>query len=145
MSGFLSISISNKLLLEIMSTNLQQISIPQFIHCENEPKTGDLIHDNRQFIYCPQYLSLIEIIPVDDYQIQYSMDQFQKSYFYFSEYFQLEEEYLLVFFQNNIEFIESGSEIKHLQNGTDPMTEEKLMDQAWDYYKTYLIWEDKQF
>ena len=69
-----------------MSTNLQQISIPQFIHCENEPKTGDLIHDNRQFIYCPQYLSLIEIIPVDDYQIQYSMDQFQKSYFYFSEY-----------------------------------------------------------
>lgn len=73
------------------------------------------------------------------------MEQFQKTYFYFSEYFQIEEEYLLVFLQNNVELMESDSEIQHLQNGTEPMTEEKLIDAAWEYYKTYLIGEDKQF
>ena len=52
-----------------MSVNIEQIRLPKFIHCENEPKTGDLIQDNRQFIYSPEYLSLIEIIPLDAYQI----------------------------------------------------------------------------
>ncbi|WP_291076321.1 MULTISPECIES: hypothetical protein [unclassified Empedobacter] len=127
-----------------MGTNLEQISIPKFIHCENEPKTGDFLHDNRQFIYCPEYLSLIEIIPLDDIQIAYPMEQFQKSFLYFSDHFKSEEEYLLVFVQNNVKLIESNNEIVHLQNGTEPMTEEKLIDEAWDYYKTYLIMEDKK-
>lgn len=128
-----------------MSANLEQISIPKFIHCENEPKTGDIMHDNRQFIYCSEYLSTIEIIPLDTYQITYPMEMFQKSFFYFSEYFQTEEECLSVFLQNNIEFVELDLEIKHLQNGTDPMSASKLIDEAWEYYKTYLIWEDKNF
>ena len=127
-----------------MGANLKQISLPKFIHCENEPKTGEFFHDNRQFIYCPEYLSLIEIIPLDDIQLAYSMEQFQKTFSYQSESYILEEEFLLVFVQNNIELIESALEMQHLQNGTDPMTEEKLIDEAWNYYKTYLIWEDKQ-
>lgn len=127
-----------------MSTNLQQISIPKFIHCENEPKTGDFLHDNRQFIYCPRYLSLIEVIPLDDIHITYPMEQYQKSFIYHSELYNQEEEFLLVFVQNNVALIESDFEIQHLQNNTDPMTEDKLINEAWNYYKNYLIWEDKQ-
>lgn len=115
-----------------MSTNLQQITIPKFIHCENEPKNGDLIHDNRQFIYCAEYLSLIEIIPVDDYQIQYSMNQFQKTYLFD------EEEFLLVYLQNNVNQINQMKEIKLLQKGLSPISQSELMDQAFDYYKNYL-------
>lgn len=137
MRAFLSISISNKLLLEIMSTNLQQISIPKFIHCENEPKTGDFLHDNRQFIYCTEYLSLIEIIPVDDFQIQYSMDLMQKNYSF------EDEEFLLVYLQNNVNQINQMKEIEYLQKGLKPISEIELMNQAFDYYSNYLEnWEN---
>lgn len=137
MSGFLSISISNKLLLEIMSTNLQQNSIPQFIHCENEPKTGDFVHDNRQFIYCTEYLSLIEIIPVDDFQIQYSMDLVQKNYSF------EDEDFLLVYLQNNVKQINQMKEIEYLKKGLKPISEIELMNQAFDYYCNYLEnWEN---
>lgn len=115
-----------------MSANLQQIIIPQFIHCENEPKTGDFIHDNRQFIYCSEYLSLIEIIPVDDYQIQYSMDLVQKNYSY------EDEDFLLVYLQNNVNQINQIKEIEYLKKGLRPISEIELMNQAFEYYSNYL-------
>lgn len=115
-----------------MSANIQEISIPRFIHCENEPKTGDFIHDNRQFIYCTEYLSLIEIIPMDDYQLQYSMDQVQKTYFF------EDEEFLFVYLQNNVDQINQMKEIEFLQTGKKPISESQLMDEAFDYYKNYL-------
>lgn len=115
-----------------MTTNLKQISIPKFIHCENEPKTGDFIHDNRQFIYCSEFLSLIEIIPIDDYQIQYSMDLVQKNFSY------EDEDFLLVYIQNNVSQINQMKEIEYMQKGLKPISEIELMNQAFDYYCNYL-------
>lgn len=66
---------------------MKEVKLPDFIHCENEPKTGDSLHDQRQFIYCPKFLSLIELIPFDEIQIVYSMELPQKQYFYTSEKF----------------------------------------------------------
>lgn len=127
-----------------MSTKIIEISLPKFIHCENEPKTGDLIHDNRQFIYCPEYLSLIEIIPLDTYQIQYSMDLPQKNFVYKSDKYEYEEEFLVVLVQNNIEQVNQSREIEHIQNKTQPLTSEQMLNDAWDYYLNYLKWEDQE-
>lgn len=121
-----------------------QISLPEFIHCENEPKNGDFIHDNRQFIYAPKFLSLVELIPFDDIQIAYPMELFQKQYFYTSELYRQEEEWLLVLVQNNLEAYNSLMEIENIDNGLEPITPDRFLDMAWDYYKKYLVWEDSQ-
>lgn len=127
-----------------MNTKLTQILLPKFIHCENEPKNGELIHDNRSFIYSPEYLSLVEIIPLDAYQIQYSMDLPQKSFIYTSERYKVAEDFLLVLVQNNIDVVNSTKEIDILQNKTSLMTTGMFLDEAWDYYLDYLKWEDQQ-
>lgn len=127
-----------------MSVNIEQIRLPKFIHCENEPKTGDLIHDNRQFIYSPEYLSLIEIIPLDTYQIQYSMDLPQRHFTYYSPHFKNEEDFLVVLVQNNIELVNQSREIEILQGKLLPMTSEQLINEVWNYYVNYLKWEDQQ-
>lgn len=115
---------------------MKEIHLPEFIHCENEPKNGDFLHDQRQFIYCPKFLSLVELIPFDDIQILYPIEMPQKQYFYFSELYQENEEWLLVLVQNNIEVANAMLE--------QEMTEEALLDACWEYYKKYLIWEDRQ-
>lgn len=121
-----------------------QITLPDFIHCENEPKNGDFLHDQRQFIYCPKYISLVELIPYDDIQIAYPIELPQKQYFYISDRYKVEEEWLLVLVQNNIEAANTILEIENLSSGAAKMTPEKLLDLAWNYYKNYLIWEDSQ-
>lgn len=123
---------------------MKEVKLPDFIHCENEPKTGDFLHDQRQFIYCPKFLSLIELIPFDEIQIVYPIELPQKQYFYTSEKFNQEEEWLLVLVQNNIEAVNSMSEIELMQSGEEPMTEDRLMDLCWEYYEKYLTWEDEQ-
>lgn len=124
---------------------MQRVKLPDFIHCENEPKTGDFLHDQRQFIYCPKFLSLIELIPYDEIQILYPKGMPQKQYFYTSKHFENQEEYLLVIVQNNIEAANAILEIEYLQTGQQKMTSENLLDACWEYYKKYLIWEDEQF
>lgn len=127
-----------------MDTKIHQIKLPKFIHCENEPKNGEIIHDNRQFIYCPEYLSLVEIVPLDAYQIHYSMDFPQKHFNYYSERYQEEEDYLLVLVQNNIEVVNQSREIEIMQKKYQPLTVDQMLDEAWNYYENYLIWEDQQ-
>ena len=121
-----------------------QITLPDFIHCENEPKNGDYLHDQRQFIYCPKYLSLVELIPYNEIQIVYPIELPQKQYFYTSELYKEEEEWLLVLVQNNIEAANAVFEIENLSAGAERMTPEKLLDLTWSYYKKYLTWEDSQ-
>lgn len=127
-----------------MSVKIEQIRLPKFIHCENEPKTGDLINDNRQFIYSPEYLSLIEIIPLDTYQIQYSMDLPQRHFTYYSSYFKNEEEFLVVLVQNNIEVVTESRSIYSSDHNSESITPNQLLQEAWEYYVEYLKWEDQQ-
>lgn len=121
-----------------------QIKLPDFIHCENEPKTGEFLHDQRQFIYCPRYLSLIELIPIDEIQIHYPEKLPYRNFSYYSERYEDEEDWLLVMVQDNIEVVNSITEIERMQSGTEPMTTERLIELAWEYYKNYLVWEDSQ-
>lgn len=122
----------------------KEISIPDFMHCEIEPKTGDDVDNNRQWIYSPKYLSLIEIIPIDEMLIVYPEEIPHKEFIYHSEKYQMEETFQLVIVQNNIEAANAANDIENLLNGVDPMTEVELLDAAWEYYKTYLQWEDSQ-
>lgn len=127
-----------------MRDKYTQISLPEFLHCENEPKTGEFIHDQRQFIYCPKYFSLVELIPYNEIQIAYPIELPQKQYFYTSELYKEVEEWLLVLVQNNIEVANAILEIENLSAGAEKMTPEKLLDSTWNYYKKYLKWEDSQ-
>lgn len=104
---------------------------PEFLHCEFPIKTGDIVRDNRAFIYCVNYLSLIEIIPMDLFLAAFPIEQAQKEYTY-----ETGETFLLVFTQNNIELANEAT-------GKDT-TPEQLLDLAWNYYREYLIWEDSQ-
>lgn len=99
---------------------------------------------NRQWIYSPKYLSLIEIIPVDEMLIVYPEEIPHKEFIYRSEKYLMEETFQLVIVQNNIEAANAANDIENLLNGVDPITEVELLDAAWKYYKTYLQWEDSQ-
>lgn len=115
-----------------------ELKNPKFLFCENPIKTGDKIEDNRMFIYCVEYLSLIEIIPMDLYLSVFPDEVFQKTYYY------EEEEFLLVIRQNNIELINSYHDIEIFKGERELMFEERLMDLAWEYFESYLKWENSQ-
>lgn len=116
-----------------------ELKNPDFLFCELPKKNGDIVHDNRGFIYCPKYLSLIEIVPVDLYLALFPSTQTQKEYDYHGETF------LLVFTQNNVEMCNDALEIEILKGEHQKVTDLELMDKAWDFYKEYLTWEDSQF
>jgi hypothetical protein len=59
--------------------------------------------------------------------------QFQKTYFH------EDEEILLVFTQNNV--FQIADEIERIRTGKDP--QEKVMNDAWMFYKEYIEWEDQ--
>lgn len=122
----------------------KQIKLPEFILCENPVKTGDFIDDNRQFIYVVNCLSLIEIIPLDDYQIPYDYEMKHNEFTYTSEKYQEEESFMLVFVQNNVEFVSDVSEIEILQGKSEKVTDVEILEKAWTFYENYLKWEDSQ-
>lgn len=117
---------------------MEKLTNPNFLFAEILPKTGNEIQDNRQFIYCPPWLSLIEVVPLDAFTAAWPKEQPQK------EYQHGNEEFLLVITQNNIEQVNAMREVEYLQKGLDKMTAETLLDQAWNYYQSYLTWEDEQ-
>lgn len=118
---------------------MEKLTNPDYLFCELPIKDGS-INDNRQFIYCTKYLSLIEIIAEDDMLAAFPSEQFQKRYTYFDETF------LLVFTQNNIAMVNDAiSEIGVIKGNIIIKTEAQIMDESWDFYKKYLIWEDTNF
>lgn len=117
---------------------MKQLTVPDFIFCENPIKTGDIVEDNRAFIFCSKYLSLIEVIPMDLFIASYPSELPQKTFFYG------QEEFLLVLVINNIQFNNIQNEIEILKGNAEPMQESKLLDLAWDFYSKYLEWEDLQ-
>jgi hypothetical protein len=100
---------------------------PDFLFCEIPVKDGSM-HDDRVWVYCTKALSLIEFVNVDTFK-DFEFNAFQKRYEYDSSDGILEN-YFGVFVQNNCEFTEKRPD--------------KVMDDAWQFYKDYLQWEDKQ-
>ncbi|WP_313214119.1 hypothetical protein [Soonwooa sp.] len=103
---------------------MKEIKMPKFLLAE-EP-TAPL--DRFTFIYSPPYLSLILIIAEDDVMgllNNETRNKPRKTFQYFDESF----EFVLV--QNNIEAVNLETSI------------ESFLDEAWNWYKDYLVWEDK--
>lgn len=105
-----------------------KLKIPDFLYCEIPIKDGS-IQDQRAWIYCPQALSLIEVIPEDELTVAINRELIQKKFTYENTDC-YPEEFLLVIVQNNCEI-----------SDIDP---QELLANAWDYYQNYLIWEDSQ-
>lgn len=115
---------------------MEELKNPDYLFCELPIKDGS-INDYRQFIYCPKYLSLIEIFSEEDIIVVFDNEQFQKKYFY------QDETFLLVFAQNNIKMVnESTNEIEILKGNVSIKTELEILDEAWEFYISYIQWED---
>jgi len=102
-----------------------KITNPNFIIGKPLPVTGTW-RDDRIFIYCVQHLSLIEVWPSDHGTVAFPKEQYQKVYAH------EDEEYLLVFTQNNIRMIEDVDEMVH----GDPS--KKVIEAAWKAFKSFL-------
>lgn len=105
-----------------------EIKLPKFL-LATEPKKE---YNGIEYIYSPSYLSLIMIIH-ENYTTSIlnaeNREKPRKSFEYNSEKF------LFVIIQNNV--ISTGG---HL---APEITEIEFLEQAYDWYKDYLIWEDK--
>jgi hypothetical protein len=102
---------------------IEELIIPEFIFGEIPIKTGS-IHDQRMWIYCTRALSLIEVIAEDELTVAIDRKLLQKKYQH------EDEQYTLVFIQNNCEATEN-----------DP---NDLLDNAWHFIAQYFKWEDNQ-
>ena len=105
-----------------------KIKLPKFLLAE-EPKNE---FNGIEFIYSPSYLSLIMIIHENYTTLILNAENREKprkSFEYNSEKF------LFVIVQNNV--ISTGG---HL---APEITEIEFLELAYDWYKDYLIWEDK--
>jgi len=117
--------------------SIEKLTNPEFIFGEILPKNGSM-HDQRQFIYCPQWLSLIEVVPMDFFLAAWPKEQPQKTFY------RGDEEFLFVITQNNIQMISEMHEMAVLKGELEAMNEDLLLDRAWEYYVNYLNWEDEQ-
>ena len=107
---------------------MKQIKIPKFLLAEEptQPTDRDI------FIYSPHYLSLVIVIP-----------EYEKTTLLNNETrnnprktFQYEDEsFELVIIQNNV--LQAGGVL------SPEITEEEFLNQAWKFWKDYLIWEDR--
>ena len=117
---------------------MNKLTNPPFLFCELPVKDGS-IQDERAFIYCTNYISLIEVWPLELGPAAWPKEQFQKNYKYF------DEDFILVFTQNNVDLVnEQISDIAVLQGKASRKTQEQLMDEAWQFYREYLEWVDSQ-
>ena len=105
-----------------------EIKLPKFLLAEEptEPNDRDI------YIYSPHYLSLVLVIPEDEKPVllnEETRKKPRKTFTYEDETFEL------VIIQNNVEM--TGG------NLAPEITEIEFLKQAYDWYKDYLIWEDK--
>lgn len=111
---------------------IKELRNPDFIIGEVFPKSGDEIQDNREFIYCPSYMTLIEVVPLNHFHAAFPKDQPQKEFTY------QEEEFLLVVTQDNISAVNAQLEIQILEGKHEPITANLLIEKAWENYLSYL-------
>lgn len=116
----------------------KKTTIPDFIFCENPIKNNDKLNNLRNWIYASKYLSLIEVIDNEALDIIYPMEIPQKNYEY------LDQNFTLVLVQNNIHFVNDFQELEIVKGEKEAMTDENLLDLAWDFYFEYLAWEDNR-
>ena len=108
--------------------NIIELKLPKFLLAEEPTKE----YVGVEWIYSPQYLSLIMIISEND--ITTVLDarnrrNSRKTFTYKDETF----EFIII--QNNV--AATGGQL------APEITEIEFFEQAYDWYRNYLIWEDK--
>ncbi len=103
-----------------------ELFIPEFVLVEIPVKDGSM-HDERMWIYCPQALSMIEVISEFEIDAVLHSSLIQKR-FKFTNSQGEEESFTLGIVQNNCGLAE-----------VDP---HDLLDRAWHFFNDYLVWED---
>jgi hypothetical protein len=103
-----------------------ELKLPEFIFCEVPIKDGG-INDDRQWLYCPKALSLVEIVVEDEMVVALNRDLFQQKFKHINPEGVIET-FTLAVVQNNLEMTE-----------IDPVF---FLAKAWEYYSKYLEWED---
>lgn len=107
---------------------MKELKLPRFLLAE-EPT--ELI-DRNVFIYSPHYMSLVLIIPEDDMVVllnEETRNRPRKTFQYQDETFEL------VLLQNNV--LQTGGVL------SPEITEEEFLNQAWNFWEQYMIWEDR--
>lgn len=62
------------------------------------------------------------------------------------QYSYQDEDFLLVFSQNNVEMVNQSISGLDIIKGTATLKNEMdILDEAWAFYQSYLLWEDSQF
>ena len=108
---------------------IKKLVNPKFLICEdpiNEP--------NRTFVYCVQYLSLIEVWNLE-IPAAYPKEQVQKQFIYKSITGK-EFDFLLVFTQNNVKIV-----VDELIVGGNPELE--ILEDAWKFFSECLDREEQ--
>ncbi|WP_374440508.1 hypothetical protein [Epilithonimonas sp.] len=107
---------------------MKEIKIPKFLLAEEPTKPND----RDIFIYSPHYLSLVLIIPENEKAVLWNDETRNKP----RKIYQYEDEsFELVIVQNNV--LHTGGVL------SSEITEEEFLNQAWKFWKEYLIWEDR--
>ena len=107
---------------------MKELTLPHFLLAENT--TED--HNRFIYIYSPVYLSFILIISEDSQTVLLNDEMRKKP----RKIFTYEDEsFEFVILQNNIEI--TGGQL------APAITEEEFLNQAWKFWKDYLIWEDR--
>lgn len=110
---------------------MEELITPRFLLAEEPIKDKSNSMPNRLWIYAPFCLSLVELICLDDVNfIPFENERLSKEYLYTP----LEgkpERWLLVFIQDNTPMVD--------------LISENLLDEIWEWYTEYLMWEDANF
>lgn len=100
---------------------MDKYQLPKFLISEIAIKDKSY-NDDRIWITCPQYLSIIEFVLLGNGGV-YASNQIEMNFDYEGE------EWIGFFAQNNCEMVDIDPKI--------------VLKEAWEYFKNYLIWEDR--
>jgi hypothetical protein len=101
----------------------KELNLPEFLLAEFPIKEKDNPNNQRHFIV-HKGISLIEVIPLGIFTELLKDDAISKTYKYNDA-----ESFILVYHTNNAHYHD--------------IDQYELLDKAWQWYKYYLIWEDK--
>ena len=111
-----------------MDANIIELKLPKFLLAEEPTKE----YVGVEWIYSPQYLSLIMIVSENDIPTVLDARNRRKSRKTFTYQ---DETFEFIIIQNNV--AATGGQL------APEITEIEFLEQAYDWYKDYLIWEDK--
>ena len=111
-----------------MDANIIELKLPKFLLAEEPTKE----YVGVEWIYSPQYLSLIMIISENDIPTVLEAKNRRKSRKTFTYQ---DETFEFIIIQNNV--AATGGEL------APEITDEQFLCEAFDWYRAYLIWEDR--